>query len=95
VTVLPAVHVPAWQVSLRSHAFPSLHDVPLLTFEYADVLTLGWHVSQVFVPFAAPDATHTPPIEQKPALSVAAEQTPVVGLHVPAVWHESGALHVT
>jgi hypothetical protein len=31
-TWLPAVHVPDWHVSLRSHAFPSLQDVPLLTF---------------------------------------------------------------
>ena len=41
VTWLPAVHVPAWQVSLRSHALPSLQEVPLATFEYCDVLTLG------------------------------------------------------
>jgi hypothetical protein len=32
-TVLPAVHTPVWQVSFESQALPSLHDVPLLTFE--------------------------------------------------------------
>jgi hypothetical protein len=58
-------------------------------------VTLGWHVSHVFVPFVAPDETHAPPIEQKPALSVGAEHTPVLVLHVPAVWQESGAVHVT
>jgi hypothetical protein len=94
VTWLPAVHVPDWHVSLRSQAFPSLQDVPLLTFVYADVLALGWHDSQVLVPLVAPAGTHAPPIEQKPALSVGAEQSPVEVLHVPAVWHESGAAHV-
>jgi hypothetical protein len=82
-------------VSFRSQALPSLHDVPLLTLEYPAVLTLGWHVSQVLVPFVAPEATHAPPMSQKPAVSVAVEQTPVAVLHVPAVWHESGAVHVT
>jgi hypothetical protein len=33
VTELLAVQVPAWQVSFRSQAFPSLHGMPLLTFE--------------------------------------------------------------
>jgi hypothetical protein len=28
------------------------------------VLTLGWHVSHVFVPFVAPDETQAPPITQ-------------------------------
>ena len=67
VTWLPAVQVPDWHVSFRSQEFPSLHDAPLATFVYAVVLTDGWHVSQVFVPFAAPAGTHAPPIAQKPA----------------------------
>jgi hypothetical protein len=41
VTWLPAAHTPAWQESLRSQRLPSLHDVPLATFVYALVLTLG------------------------------------------------------
>src|ERR1700728_4371305 len=56
---------------------------------------MGWHVSHVLGPFAAPLATQAPPIAQKPALSVGAEQTPVPVLQVPAVWHASGAVHVT
>ena len=28
---MPAVQTPAWHVSPRSHAFPSLHDVPFVT----------------------------------------------------------------
>jgi hypothetical protein len=59
------------------------------------VLTPGWHVSHVLVPFVAPLATHAPPIAQKPALSVGAEQAPVPVLHAPAVWQESGAVQVT
>jgi hypothetical protein len=82
-------------VSLRSQALPSLQAVPLLTFEYADVLTAGWHVSQMFEPLAASLGTQAPPKSQKPALSVGAEHIPVDELHVPAVWHESGAVHVT
>jgi hypothetical protein len=95
VTWLPAVHVPDWHVSLRSQALPSLQAVPLVTFEYCELLTLGWHASHVFVPFAAPAATQAPPIEQNPALRVAAEHTPVEGLQVPAVWQESGAVQAT
>ena len=64
VTWLPAVHTPAWHVSFRSHELPSLQDVPLLTFVYAEVLMVGWHVSQVFVPLVAPPATHAPPMSQ-------------------------------
>ena len=68
--------------------------MPLATLVYPDVLTAGWHVSHVLAPLAAPDSTHVPPMEQKPALSVGAEH-PVDALHVPAVWHESGAVQVT
>ncbi len=49
----------------------------------------------MLVPLVAPLGTHAPPIEQKPALRVGAEHVPVAELHVPAVWHESGAVHVT
>jgi hypothetical protein len=69
--------------------------VPLPTFEYVEVLAAGWHVSHVLVPLVAPDATQAPPMAQKPAFSIGAEQTPLVVLQVPAVWHESGAVHVT
>jgi hypothetical protein len=94
-TVLPAVQTPAWQLSLESQRLPSLHAVPSLTSEYCVVLTAGWHDSHVLAPFAAPAATHAPPMKQDPALSVGAEQTPVVALQVPAVWQESGAVQVT
>ncbi len=64
VTWLPAVHTPVWQVSFRSHALPSLQDVPLLTFVYAEVLMAGWHVMHVLPPLVAPLATHEPPMSQ-------------------------------
>ena len=83
-TVLWTVHVPAWQVVV-SQASPLLHVVPFVTGEYAVVLTLGWHVSHVFVPLAVPAAMQALPMKQKPALSVAGEQTPVVEAQVPAV----------
>jgi hypothetical protein len=38
---------------------------------------------------------HAPLMEQKPALSVGAEHRPVVGLHVPGLWQESPAAHLT
>ena len=84
VTALCTVQVPAWQLDV-SQAFPLLHVVPFVTGEYAVVLTLGWHVSQVFAPLAAPAATHALPMKQNPGLSVADEQMPLVVLHVPAV----------
>jgi hypothetical protein len=95
VTWLPAVQTPDWHESFRSHKFPSLQAAPLLTLEYCAVLTPGWHVAHVFVPFVAPAATHAPPMEQKPALSVGAEQTPVALWQTPGLWHESGAVHAT
>ena len=95
VTGFAPTHAPLWHASVWVQAFPSLQDVPLATFVYADVLTLGWHVSHVFAPFVAPAGIHAPPIEQKPALSAGAEHAPVVALHVPAVWQASGAEHVT
>jgi hypothetical protein len=55
--VSPPTHVPAWQASVRVHAFPSLHLVPSALAGF--------------------------------------EQTPLVGLHVPASWHWSEAVHVT
>ena len=58
------MQTPAWQVSLRSQAFPSLHAVPLLTLEYCAVLTPGWQVSQLLLPLLAPAVTQAPPIEQ-------------------------------
>jgi hypothetical protein len=61
------LQAPAWQVSLTSHALPSLHDVPSATFVYAPVVTFGWHVSHVLPPLGAPAATHAFPMKQKPA----------------------------
>jgi hypothetical protein len=95
VTWLPAMQTPAWHVSFESQRLPSLHAAPVLTLEYCVVLAAGWHVWHVLAPFAAPEATQAPPMEQKPALSVGAEQTPVEGLHAPGLWQESGAVHVT
>jgi hypothetical protein len=61
-TGLLPVQTPAWQVSTRVHALPSLHDAPLLTLEYCAVLAPGWHVAHMFDPFVAPEATHAPPM---------------------------------
>jgi hypothetical protein len=44
VTWLPAVQAPAWQVSFRSHALPSLHDVPFATVGFEQAPELGSHV---------------------------------------------------
>jgi len=50
VTGFEPVQVPFWQVSVRVHAFPSLHVVPLLAFELTQAPTFGsqtatWHES--------------------------------------------------
>jgi hypothetical protein len=58
------VQVPLSHVSVCVQALSSLHDVPFARSEYWDVLTAGWHVSQAFVPLAAPLATHAPPMSQ-------------------------------
>jgi hypothetical protein len=94
VTVLPGTHAPEAQTSLRSQALPSLHGVPS-ALEKPEVLTAGWHVWHALAPLGVPLVMHMPPIAQKPALSVGAEQTPVPVLQVPAVWHASGAVQVT
>jgi hypothetical protein len=44
VTWLPAVHVPAWQVSFKSQALPSLQAVPLDAVGFEQVPVLGLHV---------------------------------------------------
>src|SRR4029077_19970340 len=85
VTAPPAVHVPVWHVSFVSHLFPSLHDSPLPTFEYALGFKSGWHVWQVLDPFAAPAATHVVPMKQKPALSTGDGHDPLDGSHAPSV----------
>jgi hypothetical protein len=95
VTLPPAVHNPAWHESFRSQRLPSLQAVPLATLEYWVVLMAGWHDSHVLAPFAAPAATHAPPMKHEPALSVGAEQTPVEALQVPGLWQESGAMQRT
>jgi hypothetical protein len=64
VTRFEPVQAPALHVSVCVHAFPSLHVVPSVTFEYCVVLTLGWHVWHAFVPLLAPGGTHAPPIVQ-------------------------------
>ncbi|MGO9715225.1 MAG: hypothetical protein ACLQBL_40630 [Polyangiaceae bacterium] len=43
-TWLPAVQAPAWHVSFRSHAFPSLQLVPLATVGFEHCPVLGLHV---------------------------------------------------
>jgi hypothetical protein len=64
VTGFEPVQVPALHVSVCVQASPSLQGVPSLTLEYWVVLALGWHVSHVFDPLAAPAATQTPPMKQ-------------------------------
>jgi hypothetical protein len=112
VTLPPAVHVPATQVSLRSHALPSLHVVPSVAagFEQAPVEGLHvpatWHwsagvhvtvASGVHVPATQVSlrSQALPSLHEVPSAIVGFEQTPVEGLHVPAAWHWSDAVHVT
>ena len=44
VTWLPAVHVPDWHVSFKSHASPSLHVVPFAAVGFEQAPVLGLHV---------------------------------------------------
>lgn len=47
VTVLPAVHTPAWHVSFESHTFPSLQLVPFATVGFEHCPVVGLHVPAV------------------------------------------------
>jgi hypothetical protein len=110
VTVVP-LQVPAWQVSPVVQAFPSLHVVPFAMggFEQAPVDWLHvpavWHWSSAVhvtvVPLQLPAWQASAVVQAFPSLQVVPsallgfEQIPVDGLHIPAVWHWSCAVHVT
>ena len=70
VTLLPAVHNPAWQVSFKSQALPSLQLVPLVAagFEQAPVVgsqvPAAWHWSEA-VHVTGLDPTHVPLAQAK------------------------------
>jgi hypothetical protein len=58
VTWLPAAHTPAWHVSPRSHAFPSLHAIPFETAVCVHVPAL--HASAVHGFPSSQDPEHPP-----------------------------------
>src|SRR5580700_6283632 len=106
---LPAVHTPAWQVSFKSHALPSLHVVPFEAAGFEHMPVLGLHVPATWHRSLATQTTgfapvHVPlwhvyvwsqrlvPVHVVPSATVGFEQTPVLGLHVPASWHWSSAV---
>ncbi len=64
VTGFEPVHTPLWQESVCVQASLSVHALPLVTFEYADVLTLGWHDWHALLGFVAAEPTHAPPMSQ-------------------------------
>jgi hypothetical protein len=103
VTGLPFVQLPDWHVSPVVHAFPSLQDVPLetavcdtpVTGSHASAVhgfpssttsgVPGVHVP----PWQVSAPSHTVPFGHgvPSILLLGAEHTPVLVLHVPAVWH--------
>ncbi len=112
VTLPAAVQRPAWQVSLRSQAFPSLHAVPLAIVGFVHWPVLGLHVPATWhwsdavhvtvLPAMQAPAWHVsfeshafPSLHAVPLASAGFEHCPVLGLHVPAPWHWSDAVHVT
>jgi hypothetical protein len=107
----PAAHDPPWHVSPVVQALPSLQEVPLAAvgFEHVPVLGLQvpmtWHWSEAVQVTAVPP--HTPPVQTSfvvqalpslhavPSVAEGFEHMPVLGLHVPAMWHWSLAPQTT
>ena len=105
------LQVPAWQLSPVVQALPSLHVVPFAIggFEQAPVDWLHvpavWHwscaVQVTVVPLQVPAWQASAVVQAFPSLQVVPSallgfvQAPVDGLHIPAVWHWSCAVHVT
>jgi hypothetical protein len=111
VTGLLPVHAPPWHASLLVQAFPSLHVVPSAEAGFEQLPVVGshvpgeWHWSDA-VQVTGLEPTQTPAVHSLvwlhlsvPAQTVpsaaAGFEHPVVGLHVPATWHASLAVHVT
>ena len=110
VTAVP-VQVPLWQASAVVQALPSLHVLPFALFGFEQTPVDGlhvpaaWHWSRavqvtadpVHVPLwqASAVVQAFPSLHAVPFVAVGFEQTPVDGLHVPAVWHWSCAVQVT
>jgi hypothetical protein len=104
-------HTPPVQTSPVVHALPSLHTVPFAAAGFVQDPVAGlhvpatWHWSLAMQVVGVP-VMHTPPLHAmvpvqafppQPVPSVAAgfEQVPVLGLHTPATWQSSLAVHTT
>jgi hypothetical protein len=74
---VPALHVPAWQVSAPLQRFPSPQDVPFGSVECWQPPT-GSHASVVQA---------LPSLQALPSAFAGFEQAPLAGSQVPAVWH--------
>ena len=83
------------QASVRVQALASEHVVPLGRLTQASVEVAGTQLWQPFEGFTAPSSKQAPSIKQRSSLRGGVPHSPVAGLHVPALWHESGAEQVT
>ena len=105
------VHVPDWQLSPVVQALPSLHTVPFVFGGYEQTPVAGlqlpgnWHCPGGEQRSSSPTQTpawHTSePVQKLPSLQAVPfgafgfEHVPVAGLHVPATWQASLAVHGT
>jgi hypothetical protein len=99
------------QASPCVHAFPSSHAAPIDLFGYEHSPVIGshvaasWHASGAGHALLAPEQAParqasfwvqaSPSLQTAPSALMGLSQTPVIGLHAPAMWHWSSAAHVT
>jgi hypothetical protein len=111
VTAAPPAQVPFWQVSFVVQTLPSLQAVPLGFDGDEQTPVAGLHVPAFWqAPGAGQARTvpeHVPPEQESstvqefpsshpvPSAWLPYTQLPVVGLHVPGVWHGPGAGQIT
>jgi hypothetical protein len=104
-------HAPFWHESVCVHALLSLHVVPLAASGLLHLPVVLSHLPARWQPSCAVHVTaapaHLPFVQTSvvvqrspsshdvPSVFEGFEHTPVVGSHVPAVWHVSSATHVT
>jgi hypothetical protein len=91
-TVLPAVHTPDWHVSFRSHAFPSLQEVPLAAAGFEQAPVVGSHVPATWHWSEAAHVTGFDPVHTPLEHAKVCEQAFVLGHVVPS--GASGLLQV-
>jgi hypothetical protein len=91
---LPSLHaVPFTAVGFEHAPVPGLH-VPA-TWHWSDAVHVTAVPAQLPLVHTSPVVHAFPSLQAVPFEAVGFEHVPVLGLHVPATWHWSDAVHVT